>query len=953
VPGLVAPVARVAAAAVLLAALALGLRYEMVRTPVLSETYYDEAMTGLMALDILQGRHQAFFYGEPYGGSVGDAYIAAAAFRWLGPSTGVLRMSGALVTVLWPLAAAALAWAIAGPWAGLLAGLLLAVPPVFLSYVELSSQGEAVAMTLAAVVLACAARLADHHGHRGRRSAAAAWAALGLAAGFGWWASQMTLMCLVAAALWLVVARPRSLREPGPYAAVGLFALASAPFWVWNWRHEWATIRHFASWGPPLPDWPARVRAVTASLLASLQGAFWDAHAVDVPAALAWLGWGLVATVYVPALGLAVLVAGRWARRLARRERPWRDPLDLVALAFWLTVAAHLTTTFGAQGVLRYAITFYATLPVLAAAWLVRVGRWRPAGPPIAAALAVLLAGHHLATHALFVREAQAQPVRPVDAVIARLEALGIRGCYADSRVAQVIAFESLGRVPCADFTGYRNFTLLQAVDAIEDPDAVAIVAHWRLQSPSPEVVAETLRLMGAEARQERIGDYVVFHHVRLPDLRVRPVPPVGWAARASAGAEQAGRVFDRQVWTRWSASKQGGEWLLLDLGRAHPVAQLSLEAGPFRRDGPAGLRVETSADGRVWDVAAQAAGILPGLHWWKGHPRRDETARVIVRLAPRPVRFLRIVQTGRDEPGVLWSVSEAFVYEAADGPWTPPPDAVAAGDRAGAALARWMDDPTGPHPQRAPVTYEHRRAQVRWADVFAGADRALALAPEWEDAHHLYTRALILSGWNEVFDLAVERARADGAWREVVRWADLADARAGTLWRSGRADARAEAWARLGGSGTAPPVREAAPSPAPPPLPQPVGARYGGVLDLTGVDVPARLRPGDRVTIRYGWRAVARMPADYAAFVHLSGPGRVLNLDHWLGGDFGTSRWAAGERVEETLTWAVPADAPPGTYALKVGVWQPARRARLPVAAADREVAGTAVVVATITIDR
>ena len=41
------------------------------------------------------------------------------------------------------------------------------------------------------------------------------------------------------------------------------------------------------------------------------------------------------------------------------------------------------------------------------------------------------------------IRDSAAMPWRPVDAVIARLETLGIHACYADSRIAQVLTFES------------------------------------------------------------------------------------------------------------------------------------------------------------------------------------------------------------------------------------------------------------------------------------------------------------------------------------------------------------------------------------------------------------------------------------------------------------------------------------------------------------------------------
>ena len=92
--------------------------------------------------------------------------------------------------------------------------------------------------------------------------------------------------------------------------------------------------------------------------------------------------------VYVPAIVLAASRLVVWIRRAARRERPWQEPLDVVALAFWLTAAAQLLTWFGTSGVMRYSLTFFGPLPLLVTAVLGRVARRGRAGKVTALALA-------------------------------------------------------------------------------------------------------------------------------------------------------------------------------------------------------------------------------------------------------------------------------------------------------------------------------------------------------------------------------------------------------------------------------------------------------------------------------------------------------------------------------------------------------------------------------------
>ena len=64
----------------------------MGRSPILAESYYDEAVTGEMALHILKGEPQLFFWGQPYMGAL-EAYLSAFLFYLFGASGFVLHMT--------------------------------------------------------------------------------------------------------------------------------------------------------------------------------------------------------------------------------------------------------------------------------------------------------------------------------------------------------------------------------------------------------------------------------------------------------------------------------------------------------------------------------------------------------------------------------------------------------------------------------------------------------------------------------------------------------------------------------------------------------------------------------------------------------------------------------------------------------------------------------------------
>jgi hypothetical protein len=912
-------------------------------SPPLRETYYDEALTGLMSLDILRGLPQVFYWGQPYLGAL-DAYLAAAAFRFFGPSTLALRLGTAWVSVFWVWAGWRIGRRIAGERWGLLAGLQLAVPPIFLTFMQLSNHAECVALALGTMTLAAAVRLVDPL--PGQRQEWV-WVLLGLTAGLAWWTSQMATMLIGAAALGLLVARPGVLAGPGPYAALGLFGLASLPFWLWNVRHEWATFHHLLTWGDMLPDFTTRVQNVAGALARSVRDTYWDSRVAPLPSWASALGWVVVGAVYVPAVALAASRLVVWGRRLIHRERPWHEPLDLVALAFWLTVAAQLLTWFGTSGIIRYSLTFFGPLPLLVAAVLARLAHLGRAGRVTAVVLAGALITFNLVTHVAFVRAGAREPVRPVDAAIAQLEALGTTACYAHGRIAQVLSFESTGRIVCADYFGLRNYAALRTVNAVEAPETVAIVTHRVLKVPDPSEIARALERIGGTAQKTIAGDYVIFHHFVPPDPRIRPIPSTGWRARASSATEDAALAFDRRTWTRWAVPKRPGEWIELDLGQARPITQVSLLSAPWTADAPPGLRVETSEDGQHWETVTNDRDILAGLHWWKGHPRLDDSGRIIVRFTPRRTRYVRLTNIGAPWPA-QWSLSELFVYEAAESPWSPPAAAMAALTTTSRELDHWMDDPTGPHPMRAPATFEHRRAQVGWGAVFAAANDALAAAPDWEEAHHTYASALVWAGWWHGQDWFLQRAQKDGAWQEAVRLTELIDAQPDAPWRSGRQATLAEALEQLGRPADAAAVR-ARPEPIPS---RSVRIIFGKELELFGVDDPPEARPGETVRLAYHWRLLEPTSYDYWVFLHVVGLPGGGNHDALVGG-YGSSRWASGERVRQIVTFTVPPDTAAGTYPLRGGVWLPSTGRRLRILASDVPQARRVVTLGSIVVVR
>jgi hypothetical protein len=130
--------------------------------------------------------------------------------------------------------------------------------------------------------------------------------------------------------------------------------------------------------------------------------------------------------------------------------------------------------------------------------------------------------------------------------------------------------------------------------------------------------------------------------------------------------------------------------------------------------------------------------------------------------------------------------------------------------------------------------------------------------------------------------------------------------------------------------------------------VPNPVGFRLGEHIRLLGYDWDAgeSLSPVGGTLTLY-WQADAPLSTDYVVFVHLldKSGGLAWGADAPpLDGLYPTSAWSPGAVIADRREIS-PADLPPGTYALVVGMYDPDTLTRLPAAeSAGRPVPGNVI---------
>ncbi len=260
----------------------------------------DEAVVALMARHILQGERPVFFYGQAYMGSL-DAWLVAVGFQLFGESVLTIRIVQALLYLLIVATGYLFAWRITHkPIIAAVTGLILALPPVLFALYTTATLGGYNEMLLCGnLVLLFGYEVAGVHRRSWWR-----WAALGLAAGIGWWANGLIIAFALPVGLFILWQFVRRVTPPpsppriqggeqtespnlptplwrrsgaggegvalviGILVAAVFFVLGSAPWWSFNFANDFAPLRFYLVGGergefagtdiPPLP-FPERI----------------------------------------------------------------------------------------------------------------------------------------------------------------------------------------------------------------------------------------------------------------------------------------------------------------------------------------------------------------------------------------------------------------------------------------------------------------------------------------------------------------------------------------------------------------------------------------------------------------------------------------------------------------------------------------------------------------------
>ncbi len=139
------------------------------------------------------------------------------------------------------------------------------------------------------------------------------------------------------------------------------------------------------------------------------------------------------------------------------------------------------------------------------------------------------------------------------------------------------------------------------------------------------------------------------------------------------------------------------------------------------------------------------------------------------------------------------------------------------------------------------------------------------------------------------------------------------------------------------------------------PEIQYPVEARLGEEIGFLGYDLSSNeIKPGETLQLTLYWQALEEMQVSYTVFTHL------LDAENQIWGQSDsipvkgaapTTSWIEGEIIADEYEIVVAAEAPPGEYAIEIGMYDASTGQRLPIFSDDQALKEDRVLLAVVRV--
>lgn len=641
---------------IVLAALALRLDFLLASRFIIDS---DEAIVGLMAKHIVEGKPwPIFFYGQSYMGSF-EAFIAALIFRYFGISSAGLKAAPLIVSLLLVPVIYYLTKEFGSRRAAWNAALLMALPPSALVVWSSMARGGFIEVVLCGAL----AILFTLKFLKKERASKVLIAVVYFFLGFGWWTNNQVIYFAVPITFYILIYLLRRCISKLEFVenwvvAINAFVLGSLPYWYFNLKNNFSSFKIFG-------------RASASQIVDSLNGIYHSALPILLGAKRFWHNEEVFPGAVIIALAIysSICLVTAWTRRkelldLLSLRLDYRRPVTFFLVFIFASLAIFACSSFGwLVQAPRYLLPLYVGIFPLVG---IALADWWAKSQFFGGLLLAILLAFNLASSYLGGRALQGQPIifredrvsKDNSELISKFAERGWHLARSNYWIGYRLAFESKEEIVFDIFGEPRDMRLPKYRERVAK--AAEVEVPYILSPRQFETVEEALKLMGVKYQREVLSDYIVLSGVntKLPS-DWNPITADRVVAVSSFNPDQAGLAIDGDLATRWgSATPQNSRMQFeIEFVRPENVRGFSIDLGKWSQDYPRELQVEAEMkDGRR-EVLLTPQGYA-SLRYFL-----DKRTDAFVQTDLKAVRKIILKQLG-SHPIFDWSIAEFKVYQ-------------------------------------------------------------------------------------------------------------------------------------------------------------------------------------------------------------------------------------------------------------------------------------------------
>lgn len=609
----------------------------------------DEAIVGLMAKHILEGREiPIFYYGQDYMGSL-EAILTVPFFYFFSISNVCLKLVPVIFSLIHVYLVYLLATRFTDRFGARVASLLCAFPPSALVLWSTKARGGFIEL----VVLGTLALIISVDLLRASKPKKKNFFYLGLVLGLAWWVNNQIVFFIVPIFLVFLYHfyRTAGFRKLGSFlgTTTAAFILGSLPFWIYNLQEPYLRTFRFLLSSSSKSGFIEHFAGLFTKALPIIFGArkFWSE--VDILK-------GQSATLYL-IYGICLLVF--LYRTLRSKEKASGLMLVLFVLS---TFAIFSASSFGWLSLApRYLLPLYAVIFVILGSAISKLGYFSYLF------LVLLLASNFVSNYypklsipgEPFIYSGERVSADQKE-LYSWLEKNNYSHIQANYWLGYRAAFETAEKVTFTRLGSPRSLR----IEEYENPSIEKEKFPVYVTVPSEAAILErTLAASGYHFRTSEASGYKIIDDLSSIETNLEEINLSKDLLSATERVDLLENLIDDDLDTRWGSSKPQAPGMEIGLSFKEPreIAAVFIEMANFAHDGARELTIEGRDESGDWCILFDSYGTKMFYDARDGNYGALPTTWKIY-FKPRALTELRLVQRGSDKI-FDWSVADLKLF--------------------------------------------------------------------------------------------------------------------------------------------------------------------------------------------------------------------------------------------------------------------------------------------------